>query len=302
MIRNLIILLIFLLPFEIISEEKKYGSLIYNSKIPSSVFVVGKLRQGDSFNLRKLLRNHEITEVILASPGGSVMVGLNMAGIIFDKGLSVYIPEKATCSSSCAFMFFAGKERKVRGKLGVHQFYFDKSKTYSSTSNEERTQITQLLESVIIGFLNEFGVPRFVLERMFQQKEIYYFNQDELDQLMTDIFSMTEMTEKSINHYWLFSQTKIVKNEPKEVIDNHNKTTAETNVLPEEAVVFLQRRLNKIGCNAGPVDGKYGRKTKGALKRFAKQANLQFTILSKINKDFFEQLIKAPIGFCPNHI
>ena len=80
-------LLCLCLPLQLFSDEKKYGSLIYHSEIPNSVFVIGELKQGDSFNLRKLLRNHDITTVVLASPGGSVWEGLNMAGIVFDKGL-----------------------------------------------------------------------------------------------------------------------------------------------------------------------------------------------------------------------
>ena len=47
------------------------------------------------------------------------------------------------------------------------------------------------------------------------------------------------------------------------------------------------------------MDGKYGSKTKGALKRFAKQANLQFTTLSNINMEFLAKLRDAPSGYCP---
>ena len=160
MIRNLIILIVFLLPFELISEEKKYGSLIYNTDIPNTLFLMGDIRNGDSFSLRKALRNHEINTIVLASPGGLVMEGLNMAGIIFDKGLNVYVAEKATCASSCTFMFFAGKERKVRGKLGMHQFY---SGNASASGNINETEnVFQFTVLEIIGFLCEFETPSFV--------------------------------------------------------------------------------------------------------------------------------------------
>jgi len=64
---------------------------------------------------------------VLSSPGGSVIEGLQMAGIINDKNLNTYIPKvgldsQGTFASACSFMFFAGSERKVGGRLGVHQF------------------------------------------------------------------------------------------------------------------------------------------------------------------------------------
>ena len=95
MIRIFCILSFLLIPPYLFSEEKKYGSLIYNIDIPNTLFFMGDIRNGDSFSLRKGLRNHEINTIVLASPGGLVMEGLNMAGIIFDKRLNVYVPEKA---------------------------------------------------------------------------------------------------------------------------------------------------------------------------------------------------------------
>ena len=185
MIRIFCILSCLLLPPYLFSEEKKYGSLIYNSDIPNTLFLMGDIRNGDSFSLRKALRNHEINTIVLASPGGLVMEGLNMAGIIFDKGLNVYVPEKATCASSCAFMFFAGKERKVRGKLGVHQFY---SGNASASGNINETEnVVQFTVSEIIGFLNEFETPRFVFERMFQQQEMGFLRLQYLSNLLPRI-------------------------------------------------------------------------------------------------------------------
>ncbi len=283
MARIFCILICLFLPPYLFSEEKKYGGLIYNTEIPNTLFLVGNIRNGDSFSLRKALRNHEISTIVLASPGGLVMEGLNMAGIIFDKGLNVYVPEKATCASSCAFMFFAGKERKVRGKLGVHQFYTGNA---SASGNINETEnVVQFTVSEIIGFLNEFDTPRFVFERMFQQQEMYFFNKEELDQLMTTTFSVSETAQVSINRYLESKKKVIAQKEPE--------------ITKEEVVALLQKQLNEIGCNAGPVDGKYGRRTEGALKRFSKKAGLKFNNLSNINEAFLEKLSKAPKGYCP---
>ena len=54
------------------AEERRYGSFIYNSKIPNALFFKSLINNGDDFELRKTLRNHEIDTIVLASPGGSV--------------------------------------------------------------------------------------------------------------------------------------------------------------------------------------------------------------------------------------
>ena len=83
MIRIFCILSCLLLPPYLFSEEKKYGSLIYNTDIPNTLFLMGDIRNGDSFSLRKALRNHEINTIVLASPGGLVMEGVLKTFMVF---------------------------------------------------------------------------------------------------------------------------------------------------------------------------------------------------------------------------
>ena len=124
------------------------------------------------------MRDHDIELIVLSSPVVPSYEGLQTAGIIHDKNLKTYIPKKSlygsgNCASACSFMFFAGESRSAEGDLGVHQFYSGKA------SDEEKIRATQkraqFTVSEIIGFLNEFETPPWVFERMFQQKEMYYF-------------------------------------------------------------------------------------------------------------------------------
>jgi hypothetical protein len=105
-----------------IAEERLYGSFVYSSEIPNALFFMDEIKNGDDFELRKALRNHDIDTIVLASPGGSVWASLSMAGIIFDKKLRAFVPKDAVCASACSYMFFGGNERLSEGKLGVHQF------------------------------------------------------------------------------------------------------------------------------------------------------------------------------------
>ena len=99
---------------------RTYGSFFYSGLVPNALFIFNDIEAEDSFELRKALRTHDgIDSIVLASPGGSVWEGLQMAGIIFDKKLTTYIPQDGDCASACAFMFFAGRDRQVDGDLGV---------------------------------------------------------------------------------------------------------------------------------------------------------------------------------------
>lgn len=163
-----------------------YGSFLYSEKVPNALFFFSDIEKNDSFELRKALRNHDIEILVLSSRGGSVWEGLNMAGIIYDKKLITYVPKlglssEGNCASACAFMFFGGSTRIADGKLGVHQFY--SGSAYESANVGESQGEAQFAVSEIIGFLNEFETPPFVYERMFQQSEMYYFDDKEMEQI-----------------------------------------------------------------------------------------------------------------------
>ena len=160
-----------------------YGSFIHFTSVPNALFFFEDIKEDDSFEFRKALRNHDIDTVVLASDGGLVFEGLQMAGIIYDRKLTTFVPKGFECLSACAFMFFAGDLKISAGDLGVHQF----SKDEEGQKKEEPVGVTdfvsQFTVSEIIGFLNEFETPPFVFEKMFATKEMYYFSPEELKKI-----------------------------------------------------------------------------------------------------------------------
>ena len=160
-------------------QPTRYGSFLYFEQIPNALFFFGAIERSDSFEFRKAIRTHPIDTVVLGSPGGSVWEGLSMAGIIYDKKLRTYVPKGSECASACSFMYFAGQPRHAGGKVGVHQFYSGNDKVDEGKTNFE----SQFTVSEIIGFLNEFNTPPFVFERMFSQKEMYYFTAKEMEEI-----------------------------------------------------------------------------------------------------------------------
>ena len=269
-----------------VAEESMYGSFVYNSDIPNALFFMDSIKDGDDFELRKALRNHDIDSIVLASPGGSVWAGLSMAGIIFDKKLRVYVPPKGVCASACSFMFFGGNERLNEGELGVHQFASsDSSKTANTIKTQAQSQFTV---SEIIGFLNEFDTPRFVLERMFQDRKMYWFNAEETKLLNSKEFTLDAVVQSAIAKY----ASVRVKSAEDEVIQKPKYTE-------KELIGLIQQRLNELGCNAGVADGIWGKRSRAAAIVFAKKAGLPTSGDNLISETFFEALANAAVGFCP---
>ena len=278
------------LGFQATATEKTYGAFHYTSDHPNTLFFLDDVQYGQSFEFRKALRNHDIQNIVLVSPGGDVAEGLLMAGIIFDKQLRTYIPKDTKCESACSYMFFAGNERLADGKLGVHQ-------TWSSEYNKKQsigvTQVqTQYTVSEIIGFLNEFGTPQFVYEKMFQDIEMYYFDPMELDKIHSTNFGLERSKTASLSYY---ANQKIKTPAPQK----EPEVKPEPELTKKELVAIIQTRLNEIGCNAGPADGIWGRRTEAAAKVFAKTAGLPTTGDNFLSEDFFDKLAEAPANFCP---
>jgi hypothetical protein len=154
-----------------------YGSFLFDERVPAALFLTGEIRQGDSFELREALRDHEISIVIMGSAGGNLYEGLQMGSILRDKGISTFVPVGVNCESSCANMFFGGMNRKALGQLGVHQFYRVDSANGTVAAEAEAT--AQYTMADVIGVMNELSTPPFVYEKMLGTTEMYYFSDDE---------------------------------------------------------------------------------------------------------------------------
>ncbi|MDA8768236.1 hypothetical protein N9N20_08790 [Planktomarina temperata] len=267
------------------AAERRYGSFIYNSDIPNALFFLEEIKRGDNFELRKALRNHDIDTIVLASPGGSVWAGLSMAGIIYDKKLRVYVPQKGICASACSFMFFGGNERLSEGELGVHQFASsDESKTAIAVETQAQSQFTV---SEIIGFLNEFETPRFVLERMFEDRAMYWFNSEEITLLNSAQFTMDLNSLSDVSNYT-----------SEKLFDVKAEAPSNSTYSVKELISLIQKRLNEIGCFAGSADGVWGQQTNAAAVEFAKKSGLPTSADDLISETFFDALVNAKEGFC----
>ena len=258
-----------------------YGSFLHTERVPNALFFFSDIKEDDSFELRKALRSHEVDTIVLSSRGGSVWEGLNMAGIIHDKGLKTYVPQHGldadgNCASACSFMFFGGSARVADGALGVHQFYSGAAKQNAQIGETQSN--AQFTVSEIIGFLNEFDTPPFVFERMFQQKEMYYFTAREVAELNRKSDDITEADKTAIARFIRMFKLELerLKEEDRaseRVADVPKPKPKPKTVTPKVSnttvIAKIQRELNRLNCSAGTPDGVIGKKTRAALKRFA---------------------------------
>jgi len=281
-----------------------YGSFLHTGTVPNALFFFNDIEQYDSFELRRAIRNHDIDIVVLASDGGSVWEGLNMAGIIHDKGIATYVPElpeKLGCYSACSFMFFGGKIRQADGILAVHQAgAYGSELDKASAKVSETQQNTQFTVSEIIGFLNEFETPPWVFEKMFRSREFYFFDQDEKDRLASRNEEISTENLYEINAF-VSSFLKYLDDlaeEEKKVEEEKESEISEEEQL-RLAVIEIQKLLNAAGCNAGFADGIWGRKTRNAATLFAKTSGLPIDDENFISETFIKKLRSAPVNFCP---
>lgn len=275
-----------------------FGSFLHTDRVPNALFFFSDIQRNDSFELRRALRTHEIDTIVLASPGGSVWEGLNMAGMIFDKKMKAYVPplpEGKGCYSACAYMFFAGQTRLAVGELGVHQIgAYDAGVDSEKRKVGETQQATQFTTSEVIGHLNEFGTPPWVYERMFRSREIYVFTEDEKKDLNQGQLDPSLRGSIDVFLGQLRAELeKAAKTEPKtSAAEGFDKTD-------REMVKALQVLLNEAKCSAGVADGVWGGQTNSAAERFAKANKLPYAGPASIDKAFLEALVSDTRKTCP---
>lgn len=290
------------------AQESSYGSFFFFGETPKALYLIGEIAASDDFELRRALREHDVETIVLMSGGGSVVGGLAIAGIVWDKKLKVYIPADAYCASACSYIYFAGNERKVNGSLGVHQF--------ASAQNDKSAEIgqiqvdTQSLTAEILGFLREFETPAFVAEYMFRSPEMYWFNDEQLKLLQTENFKLVATEQVSIDQIATKLLSALRANEdlpstgqddpvsqPRAVPDTTSPSTVET--TERDYIMHVQRRLNELGCAAGVSDGVLGLQTKNALHRFAEAMGLTYYEDIVFDPNLLEKLESSSGTVCP---
>lgn len=122
-----------------------------------------------------LFRYPQIVAIQLSSMGGDVRSAIRMAAAIHDRHLGTFVPVGDTCASACALLFFAGNDRLLMGRLGLHQLE-DHGR---GTASALQTILAQELDAFV-----RYGVPWPLIQRMLTTPphEIYWLTPADIAQ------------------------------------------------------------------------------------------------------------------------
>ena len=104
------------------AREQTFGSFSLRSDHPDLIYLDGDIGYDTYADFDKARRAApEATTLILNSPGGNVDQAMRIARDVRSFDLRTYVPLRHGCYSACAYIYFAGVDRRATGQLGVHQ-------------------------------------------------------------------------------------------------------------------------------------------------------------------------------------
>ena len=274
-----------------LTDNQSYeGGFVYFSSVPKTLFLMGDIGKDvtgarGGIALRRAIRNHDISNLVLISGGGRVDFGLEYAAIIHDKNIDVYVPKDAYCYSACSYIFFGGNDRYAEGEVGVHQFY-------ANTDREDKVartqQSAQFGVSDIIAILNSFDVPPRIYEHMFGTvgSDMYILKKDELSELGVGERRAWHDVDKLL----AVISKEMADDKPDQVIVSEPEPQVTEQELVRRAFVHVQTLLNEHNCGAGTPDGIVGPKTEAAFERFVRATGVSINFDAD---NAFEQVINA---------
>ncbi|MER9221851.1 hypothetical protein NKI48_23470 [Mesorhizobium sp. M0644] len=154
-------------------SETQFGPFVVDQAYPGVILLNGEIDLRSALEFRKALKAAPNAKLILLdSLGGSVQTGLLIAEEVFDRKMDTLVPANAICASACSYIFFAGRSRKVSGRLGVHQLQ----------SDVQDNAYTQLNVADVIEATSKYGTAAEVLALMLKtpSNQIHFFSEEEI--------------------------------------------------------------------------------------------------------------------------
>jgi hypothetical protein len=117
---------------------------------PMVIRLKGEIKEGDDDRFRRLSLQHPAAVVHLASNGGALVPALEIGRIIRIAGYDTVVPPNTNCTSACALIWLAGKERHLIGQVGFHAAYRD---------NDGQLQESGAANALIGNYMTQLGLP-----------------------------------------------------------------------------------------------------------------------------------------------
>lgn len=186
------ILLLFTLSCELSAME--FSIHPNNSPNLNAILAAGQIRSGDAQKLEQLLISlpqKKNTAIYLASPGGSLMEGMDL-GMMFRKHrVKTVVEGGEICASACAMAFLGGTDKNGNpwrsssdnSELGFHAFH---NNSRALTSDE-----VQEIVGVMLIYAREVEAPLETLMAAFltPSDDMYYLSESEICSLGIKLWS-----------------------------------------------------------------------------------------------------------------
>lgn len=168
-------------------EESEAGPMRFRLGTHGAAFADGTINPGTAAAFEDFLaaeRTAGVAEIVLHSPGGSVIDATAIARLIREKGLATRVLPDGYCASSCPLVFAAGTRRiaDATSWIGVHQVF---ALTTAFGSLAEGMYQAQRVSAGAQDLLVEFGVDPLVWTRAMStpKEQLYLFTPQELIEL-----------------------------------------------------------------------------------------------------------------------
>jgi hypothetical protein len=115
------------------------------------ILIKGELVDGDQVAFDNIANGIEDAIVVLESPGGDLVPGLEIGLSIRERGFNTLVVDGSECASACALAWMAGETRAMGeyADVGFHAAYVEVN---------HRPQETGAGNAIIGAYLNELGL------------------------------------------------------------------------------------------------------------------------------------------------
>lgn len=124
---------IYFLALSMLFSASVYSASITKSRYENSntyfLVISGTIEKDDDIKFKNVASGISNAIVILDSPGGSLMPGMEIGRYVRSNGFVTAVPDKTLCASSCALIWVAGAKRfaETNSFIGFHAAYIYKN-------------------------------------------------------------------------------------------------------------------------------------------------------------------------------
>jgi hypothetical protein len=124
---------------------------VIEDEMGTVILIKGEMVDGDQVAFDNIARNYDDAVVVLESPGGDLVSGLEIGLSIRELGFDTLVVDGSECASACALAWMAGETRSMgdHADVGFHAAYIEVN---------HRPQETGAGNAIIGAYLNELGL------------------------------------------------------------------------------------------------------------------------------------------------